>query len=345
MAGLLSWAALAACSTQPEPVVLEPVLVEAWASLPAAPCPPGMVLVQGSGEVGMRGQPYGFVDIAGLARVDRPEAGCPAAVAASEGAVTCWVRTDEVDPVLPPRPVQVEPYCIEAWPFPGPGVAYTQDGLTPWGAARLGEALGSGRYGQRRLCSMTELQAAVAGLQSNRRFVYGDDAPGARCGQDSMERPVIGADPACRNPETGVRDYGAVLSHWVLADQAFLDHACTPEGGGCRGAGGRTIQPGWLVVGGGTRRVLTRQAPLTPHTWHDHGEPSPDACLGELVWDDQPVVCADPDPAWLQGEASWTAERKTQEDAWRDLVRVARTTGSMAAVLERALGPQWCPGG
>lgn len=342
---MLFYLLLAACgdgSRSPPPAgapvavepVAAPVAVEPAGPVSTQGCPPGMVRVEGAGSVGMRGQPYAIVKAQGQ---DAPEQACPAAVAATPGAVACWVQTDEVDPVVPERPVEVAPFCIEAAPFPGAGAAYTTDGLTPLGAQRLAEALATGRYGPRRLCTMTEWQAAVAGLRGNRRFIYGDDAPGERCGSDSLEVGPIGADPRCRNPETGVSDYGAVLSHWVVADDAFLAFACTDQGGGCLGAGHRPLSPGDLVVAGGTRRVQTRQAPLTPHTWHDHGQPSTDACTGELVWDDQPVICADP---LAEGEAPDPAA----EQAWQALVEVARSRGSMQAVLAAASGPDWCEG-
>ena len=326
-------ALLPGCRTPPAPASPE------WASLPAAPCPPGMVLVEGSGVVGMEGDPYGVVQTAGRQNLEAPEQGCAAAIAGRPGAVTCWVQTNEADPVLAPRPVQVGPFCVDAWPFPGPGAAYTRDGLTPTGVVALQRLLQSRPLGGRRLCSFTEWQAAVAGLRGNRRFIYGDDAPGDRCGSDSLETGPIGADARCANPETGVHDYGAVLSHWVLADADFLAFACGEGGGGCAGAGGRTLSAGDPIVAGGTRRVLTRQAPLTPHTWHDHGRPGgPGACTNDLVWDDQPIVCADPDPGWLQGDPGLAA---AQAD-WMRLVAVGRGEGSMAAVLAEGLGRGWC---
>ncbi len=298
-----------------------------------------MVLVEGTGEVGMRGQPYGKVPTAGQQGLVAPEAGCGAAIASTPGAVTCWVQTNESDPVLPPRRVEGADFCIEAWPFPGPGARYTRDGLTPAGARAWQRLLAQGGLGGRRLCTMSELQLAVAGPRANQRFVFGDEAPGERCGEDSMETGPIGQDPRCRNPETGVHEYGAVMSHWVEADAGFLEFACRPENGGCEGAGGRRLQPGDLIVAGGTRRVLTRQAPLTPHTWHDHGLPGgPESCVNDLVWDDQPAVCADPDPRWLEPDPPMAGE----DAAWLRLLEVARRTGRMEAVLKAGLGRSWC---
>ena len=301
-----------------------------------------MVLVGGTGTLGMRGKPYGIVSIGGRGSIDHPELQCPAAIAATPGAVACWVQTDEIDPVLPVRTVTLAPFCVDAWPFPGFGSHYTRDGLTSAGAAALVRLLRTTPTAGRRLCTFTELQAAVAGLQSDRRFVYGDDAPGDRCGSDSLQVGTIGADPTCSNPETGVHEYGAVLSHWVVADPAFVVQACSTTAGGCRGAGGRRLVAGNLVVLGGTRRVQTRQAPLTPHTWHDHGPSVGGACTSDLVWDDQPAICADPNPDWLQSERP--AALRQGEATWQRLATVARTEGTMQAMLRAGLGPAWCTG-
>ena len=315
----------AACTAAPAPVV-PPVT--------AAGCPPGMVAVSGgSGVLGMKGQPYGIVATAHLEKVEAPERGCAAAVAGTPGALTCWVQTNLVDPVVGLHPVTVAPFCIESHPFPGPGAAYTRDGMTAWDAARLQALLGTGRYGPRRLCTFSELEAAVAGLGANQRFVYGDAPDPARC----PDRSPIGADPACRNPETGVFEYGAVNSHWVVADADFVAAACPSPP--CAAAGGHPLRAGMLIVAGGTARAQTRQAPLTPHTWHDHGEPNPTGC-DQMGWDDQPVICADPDPRYVTGPVP-PALVET-EAAWATLVALARQTGSMTATLEAGLGEEVC---
>ena len=63
-----------------------------------------------------------------------------------------------------------------------------------------------------------------------------------------------------------------------------------------------------LVVLGGTGRRQTRQAPLTPHTWHDHGRPAPTGC-DAMGHDDQPAICATPSPAWGRHDAAMVAAR------------------------------------
>ena len=316
-------ALLLACGAPPP---LDPVT--------AAGCPPGMVaLAGGSGTIGMKGQPYGIVATAHLAKVEAPEQGCPAALAGTPGALTCWVQTNLVDPVVGLHPVTLAPYCVEAHPFPGPGAAYTADGMTAWDAARLQELLATGDYGPRRLCTASELEAAIAGLAENRRFVYGDQPDPARCPASAP----IGADPRCQNEQTGVHEYGAVMSHWVVADPDFVAAACdTPP---CLAAGNHPLTAGMFIVLGGTARAQTRQAPLTPHTWHDHGEPNPVGC-DQMGWDDQVAICASPDPRYVIGPVA--PELEAAERRWAALVATARQTGRMTAMLEEGLDAEVC---
>lgn len=292
-------------------------------SASAEQCPAGMVLVQAMGTTGMKSNPYGVVETAHLKVVDAPEKRCPEAIAATPGASACWVQTDTVDPVVKPREVSVAPFCIEAYPFPGKGQMYTKDGLSVWDAYHLREMLETGRFGNRRMCSFSEFQVAVSGPNENRRFIFGDDYEEGVC-----QGAAIGSDLKCRNSVVGVSDYGAVHSHWVVADTAFVAAACnTPP---CAGAGNRALISGGLVVAGGTNRVQTRQAPFTPHTWHDHGEPTVGAC-GFHGWDDQPVICADPG-----------IETLPQREEWRKFQNDAIATGSMRTAISKALGRSIC---
>ena len=302
---------------------------------PKPACPPGMVLVDGTGTVGLTADRYAVVETAGRAVVDAPESECPAARSSFPESIACWVQTDEVDPVIPSRMVQTPSFCIDAHPFPGEGSAWTTDGMTAWDAQALERLLETGRYGTRRLCTMTEFQLAVAGPVGNRPFIYGTEQDGARCPVDGD----IGADPGCSNPETGVHDYGAVRSHWVRADAPFIAHAC--DAPPCRGAGNRPLTEGHYIVAGGTARVQTRQAPLTPHTWHDHGVPNPAGC-DDMGHDDQAVICADPTPRY-GGLLGLDAETLAEEDSWSQLVTVARDTRSMTRMLEQGLGETVCP--
>jgi len=292
-----------------------------------------MVLIEGEGTVGMRGQPYGIVPTEHLERVEAPESGCAEAVARTAGATACWVQTDLVDPVLRPRPVRIDDFCIEALPFPGAGGSYTADGMTAWGAHQLHALLSTGRYGTRRLCTATEFQVATAGPKTNHRFVYGDERVEGRC-PSSLP---IGADPDCVNRSTGVHEYGAIHSHWTLADGDFVGGAC--DAPPCHAAGNRLLASGMYVVMGGTSRAQTRQAPLTPHTWHDHGDPAPAPC-DDRGWDDQPVICATPDAAYNAPVPS--VEVAAQGANWDQLLAVARSTGSMSQTLSEGLGRSIC---
>jgi len=249
--------------------------------------------------------------------------------------LACWVQTDLVDPVLRPRDVVLAPVCVEAWPFPGPGTRYATDGMTAWDAKVLQDVLARGDLGGRRLCTATELQAAVAGLASNQPFVYGSHHRADLCPSDVDG--VIGSKPACRNEVTGVGEYSAVHSQWVVADADFVAHAC--DAPPCRAAGSRLLREGMLVVLGGTARTQTRQAPHTPHTWHDHGRPTPTGC-DAMGHDDQVAICADPHAGW-GGHHAGLVE---QEARWQKLLDVARSSGRMDAFLDAAIGGASCPG-
>jgi len=300
------------------------ILALTSASAAEVTCPKGMVAVAGAGVVGMRGQPYGIVATAHLEKVDAPERDCPAAVARTPGATACWVQTDLVDPVIPLHEVEVQPFCIEAYPIPGKGYPYPADGLSVWDVHQLDLVLASGIFGSRRLCTTTEFEVAVAGLQANQRFVFGDRyVPGVCSGE------TIGSDKRCMNAETGVWEYGAVHSHWTRADKTFIQSACPSPP--CRGAGNRPLTEGMYIVAGGTDRAQTRQAPHTPHTWHDHGEPTQDSC-GFHGWDDQPVICADPG-----------AEDPKAAAAWATFVADVRVSGPPRRAIPPAAGLHTCP--
>jgi hypothetical protein len=164
----------------------------------------------------------------------------------------------------------------------------------------------------------------VAGLKSNRRFVFGDEARPGGC-----DGAHIGAAEGCVNPETGVAEYAAVHSHWTRADPDFVAHACPAPP--CLGAGNLPLKAGAYVVAGGTGRAQTRQAPLTPHTWHDHGDATVDAC-GFQGWDDQPIICADLGP-----------DTPSTSKAWEEFLSTVRRTSSIRSAISSALGGAICP--
>jgi len=289
--------------------------------------------------------PYAVVDTTKMAVVDAPEKQCDAALAASPGTSVCWVQTDLHDPVVTRHDVTVPGFCVDPFPFPGQGAPNSPDGLTTWDATLFDEALSSGHFGPRRMCGFTEYELAVAGPRSNLRFVYGDAPDPSRCATDEAE--PIGSHPACANPETGVHDMGAVVGQWVKVDDPMVHWACV-ETDHCRASGGARLddrRPDGTfsmpyVVAGGTHRLQTRQAPYTPHTWHDHGQATGAAGCDEWGWDDGVAVCATPDPRWERCAA--TSADPTcvalwkQQKAWEDLVSACQGQ-RMTACLSRAL--------
>ncbi len=316
---------------------------------PEAPCPPGMsYIAPGTYTTGMRLPiPYGVVDTTAMAVVEAPERQCPEAIAATEGASACWVQTDLHDPVVTEHTVQTEGFCMERLPFPGAG-PYPEDGMSTWDAQRLEELLDSGRYGPRRLCTYSEYELAVAGPESNLRYIYGDSPAPERC--PSSEGEGIGARPACRNPETGLMDYGAVIAQWVLLDEVLVSWACgagAPEDA-CRVAGRARLderdEEGAFkvryIVAGGTRRVQTRQAPYTPHTFHEHGQVTGEGGCDAWGWDDGPAICASPDPLYAACRsdpgAPACAPLAEREAAWEALEGYCQGR-RMTACLNRGL--------
>lgn len=319
---------------------------------PASPCPPGMVFVEaGTFRTGMEPPlPYAVVDTTKMEVVDAPERLCPDALAANPGTTVCWVQTDLHDPVVTAHEVTVQGFCIDRYPFPGSGAPNPPDGLTTWDATLLDEILSSGRFGPRRMCTFTEYEVAVAGPRSNHRYVYGDDPDPSRC--PTTESDPIGSHPGCCNPETGVCEYGAVVGQWVEVDPQMTRWACE-ETDHCRASGGarldaRTPEGAFAmpyVVAGGTHRNQTRQAPHTPHTWHDHGQATGHSGCDDWGWDDGAVVCADPDPRYAacaadpRGpgcEAAWKAEEELE--AWLRHCRGERMTDCLTWGLTRVRG-------
>ncbi len=342
------------------PVAVNPPALPVAAVLSPSngPCPDGMTYVPaGTYTTGMTGAfPYGVVDTTKMDVVEAPEEDCPAAIAGTPDAVACWVQTDLHDPVVRPHEVRVDGYCMERRPFPGAG-PYPADGMTTYDAQKLEELLATGAFGPRRLCTYTEYELAVAGPTTNQRFVYGDTPDDALCPGDE-EAGIAGLE-SCRNAESGLYDYGAVISQWVRLDDELVRWACGDRSAEiaeqgvdpCRASGGArlderhadgTFKVNYLVAGG-TRRVQTRQAPYTPHTYHDHGQVTGSDGCDAWGWDDGPAICADPDARWGAEEGrAWAA-------AWSELVASClgeRMTTCMNAGFQHATGDpvDICPG-
>ena len=148
------------------------------------------------------------------------------------------------------RSMSLEAFCIDRYPFPGEGRAWTSDPID-WSVVEAFEAEVSG-YG-RRLCTVAELLAAAAGPE-NWRYPY--DRLAYREGKcepsDLTPSSRIGSYPECESP-TGVRDF-MVRSTWALLDEqagedirAFYD-----------------TDTGSLIPGGGYYAVWGAPRPRTP---------------------------------------------------------------------------------
>lgn len=288
--------------------------------------------------------PYAAVDTTKMAVVEAPEQFCPEALAGSPDTTVCWIQTDLRDPVVLAHEVTVDGYCMEVLPFPGQG-PYPPDGMTTYDASRFEELLATGAFGPRRMCGYTEYELAVAGPTMNHRYVYGNEPDPKLC--PSSEDQPIGSHPGCRSPETGLGEYGAVISQWVLNDEELVAWACQrPEG--CPASGGarldeRNEDGGFktrFVVAGGTRRIQTRQAPFTPHTYHDHGQVSGAGGCDAWGWDDGPAVCATPDERYTRCHQDPTGlgcrALQAQEQAWQGLLSSCRGK-HMTECLSRGL--------
>lgn len=118
------------------------------------------------------------------------------------------------------RAFTLEAFCIDRFPFPGEGQAWTQDPLD-WD--RLEAFKGVAEAHGRRLCTVAELMLAAGGTE-NWRYPYDRlDYREGRCEVgDLTPSGPIGSFEECTSP-LGVRDF-MVRSTWaVLDDQAGED--------------------------------------------------------------------------------------------------------------------------
>ena len=225
------------------------LLFTALSSAGELPCPGDMILLEGGGAwLGKWGQKYG---------------------------------KDQ----FPAMDVQVEPYCIDALPFPGrKGAHWPEDGLRADLVEEWRRLLGS--FG-RRFCTVEELVWATASGSKNLRFLTGNTPP-THCETHISwgDMHPLGAHTGCVNP-WGIRDVN-VASSWALAsDDVEL----------LRGESSRQRE---VVIVGGTNRRDTFYAPnnFGLHA-HDPGDIA--------YFDDQLRVCANPGEGL---EAEWQIFRE-----------------------------------
>lgn len=178
------------------------------------------------------------------------------------------------DPRLSTIPLvrlQVAPFCIDDYPFPGQaGDRYFPDGLAFHDLTEWEALLDS--YGLR-LCSAAELLWASAMGPANLTYATGQ-RPGELCEPNIIVDTAapMGLFPACVN-EWGLHDFN-VYSSWGTASPD-IDEAMN---GGMRSP--------WVVVGG-TNRDDTYYSPDN-YGIHSHGLDD------EPYADDQLRVCSDP---------------------------------------------------
>jgi hypothetical protein len=194
--------------------------------------------------------------------------------------------------------VDVGPYCIDAFPFPGrAGDPWPQDGLEGGRVEHWSTLLET--FG-RRFCTPEELLWAAGWGPANRRFLTGRYR-GALCEPEFSwgDMHPLGDYPRCRNA-FGIHDHN-VVSTWVTASRA-VDDARDP------------VRRRPYSVVGGTNRADTFYA-NDNFGLHNHDP-------GDIPFgDDQLRVCANPgvgadDAGWaLLVEAA--AHQGTFEGAWR----------------------------
>ncbi len=237
--------------------------------------------------------------------------GCPTDMVPIEGG-RAWLGALEGDygpAQIPYTEIALEPYCIDAYPFPGQrGDDYPVDGLAFRMLPAWDELLQD--YG-RRLCTPEELLWASTSGATNLPFAAGAERS-MLCEPfwDWERMSPFGSYPACVSP-WGLYEFN-VFSSWASASAAIDAVRGEPH-------------PKPYDVVGGTNRDDTYYDP-TNFGIHSHGmEDFP-------YFDDQLRVCADPGPP--EEPADWLVFRQA-----------AANQGSfgMALAWHRRFGPGVSP--
>jgi hypothetical protein len=237
---------------------------------------------------------------------------CPGDMIALEGGHAWqgrWSARYGVDQV-PGHWSAVEPFCIDALPFPGQkGDVWLEDGLEAGKVKQWQQVLA--QYG-RRFCTVEELVWATASGPANWPFLTGTKPP-THCEPNSSwgDMRGLGEHTGCTNP-WGVRDAN-VSSVWALASKEVDE---------VRG------QERWreFVIVGGTNRPDTFYAPTNfgIHT-HDPGD--------SAYFDDQLRVCADPG-AGLEAEWQLFREAAALQGSFEGALRWVLRYGLEATALD-----------
>jgi len=212
--------------------------------------------------------------------------------------------------------VDVDPFCIDAYPFPSrPGDPWPQDGLEG-GRVEAWAALLDG-FG-RRFCTAEELLWAAGWGPANRRFLTGRYR-GALCEPEFSwgDMGLLGRYERCRNP-FGLHDHN-VVSTWVTASTA-VDDARVP------------VRRRPYSVLGGTNREDTFYA-NDNFGLHNHDP-------GDIPFgDDQLRTCADPGVGG--DDAGWAlfVEAAAHQGTFEGALRWA--WAHPAPLTDDVLAPPW----
>jgi len=194
------------------------------------------------------------------------------------------------DYVLRRSEVQLEPFCMARFPFPGrEGAQWPRDGLDLSVMAELERQLAT--VG-RRSCTVMELMLASAGPENFRYPYHREQHISGRCDPDDRNPGPLGAFPDCVSP-LGFSDF-LTRASWARLDE--ISRAAMTAQGANHQAGFEAR----YVVAGGMERQDTIQAP-TNFGFHIH-QPS------EPAFEDDGIrLCADPGPQDVGLEETYEA--------------------------------------
>jgi len=213
--------------------------------------------------------------------------------------------------------VDVAPFCIDPFPFPGRGGdPWPQDGLE---AGRVEAWAALLEHHGRRFCHAEELLWAAGWGPANRRFLTGRYR-GALCEPELSwgDMAPQGTHERCRNT-FGLRDHN-VVSTWVVASAA-IDDARVP------------VRRRPYSVLGGTNRPDSFYAP--DNFGLHHHDP------GDIpFFDDQLRVCADPGGGAEEADWAIFVEAAAQQGTFEGALRWWHAYGPGARPHE-VLAPVW----
>ena len=206
--------------------------------------------------------------------------------------------------IIPALSLQVESFCMAAYPLPGAvRDTWMSDGLNVGHAELLDDLLPT--YG-RRLCTTAELLIAAAG-PNNQPFPFGFEYRTGACDPEAFSPSVMGSFEGCDSPY-GARDF-LVRSSWAVLDE---DVRAAVEPG--RGEGGFPGDGIYAIYGG----TAQRDTFFSPDNYGVHFYGPNDYSTGTPAYvTDDVRVCADLGTLDDETELAWTE--------WTDSLRASGT--------------------